>query len=177
VRGVQEAVRQATEAVRSNQPGLFTALIIDANSGALLATGRNEVLIRCDPTAHAEIVAIREACFTTKSIRLDAAVLCCNAEPCPMCLAAAYWAGIRGVYYACSKEQVASLVGFDDARLYEDLARNPQERTLMRTTLVKLDGGDECDPTEAFTLWKERETSHPTDASAVSPSAHAASSH
>lgn len=170
VQWVRSAVRMATDAVRRNQPGLFTALVVDGD-GRVLATGHNEVLAQCDPTAHAEVMAIRRACQERRTPSLEGAALYCNAEPCPMCLAAAYWAGIGAIYYACPKEQVAAIVGFDDARLYRDLALAPNDRVLLRTVHVDPVGDD---PTEAFVLWKERETASPTAASTVSPSARAA---
>ncbi|AGO85568.1 Nucleoside deaminase [Pandoravirus salinus] len=164
---VAETVRTATEAVRTSQPGLFTAAILGPD-GAVVAHGRNRVFDTCDPTAHAEIEAIRAACRTRGSIALDDCVLCSNAEPCPMCLSAAYWAGVRLVYYACAKETVAAAVGFDDARLYADLAVPADQRTLVKTVRV-----DCADAADAFYAWRDREASTPTAASTVSPSARA----
>lgn len=166
-RVVAEVVRTATEAVRASQPGLFTAAILGAD-GHVVARGRNRVFDACDPTAHAEIEAIRAACRVRGSIALDTCVLCSNAEPCPMCLSAAYWAGIRLVYYACPKETVAAAVGFDDARLYADLALPARQRTLIQTVRV-----DCADAADAFYAWRDREASAPTAASTVSPSARA----
>ncbi|AGO83226.1 Nucleoside deaminase [Pandoravirus dulcis] len=166
-RAVAETVRTATEAVRASQPGLFTAAVLGAD-GQVVARGRNRVFDACDPTAHAEIEAIRAACRVRGSIALDACVLCSNAEPCPMCLSAAYWAGIRLVYYACPKETVAAAVGFDDARLYADLALPACQRTLIQTVHV-----DCADAADAFYAWRHREASAPTAASTVSPSARA----
>lgn len=157
----------AADAVRASEPGLFTAAIVGPD-GVVVARCRNRVLEKCDPTAHAEIEAIREACRLRGSIALDGCVLCSNAEPCPMCLSAAYWAGIRRMYYACPKEVVAETVGFDDARLYIDLALPPAQRALMTTMRV-----DCPDAADAFCLWRAREASAPTGASAISPSARA----
>lgn len=162
---VANAVRTATDAVRASQPGLFTAAIMGPD-GQVVAHGRNRVFDACDPTAHAEIEAIRAACRTRGSIALDDCVLCSNAEPCPMCLSAAYWAGIRLVYYACPKETVAKAVGFDDARLYVDLALPADQRTLIKTVHV-----DCADAADAFYAWRDRETLASTMASTVSPSA------
>jgi guanine deaminase len=164
---VLDAVRAATEAVKAAAPGLFTAAIIGPD-GRVVARGRNRVFDACDPTAHAEVEAIREACRVRGSIALDGCALATNAEPCPMCLSAAYWAGIRLVYYACSKEIVAEAVGFDDARLYAELALPSSERTLVKTVHVACD-----DAADAFWLWRDREISAPTIASAISPSARA----
>nr|UMO80308.1 Nucleoside deaminase [Pandoravirus aubagnensis] len=162
---VSQLTTAAADAVRASEPGLFTAAIIGPD-GVVVARCRNRVLDKCDPTAHAEVEAIREACQSRGSIALDGCVLCSNAEPCPMCLAAAYWAGIRRVYYACPKEVVAETVGFDDARLYADLASPPSQRALVTTVRV-----DCSDATDAFCLWRAREASSPTLASTVSPSA------
>nr|UMO78259.1 Nucleoside deaminase [Pandoravirus belohorizontensis] len=169
-RTVAETVRTATEAVRASQPGLFTAAILGPD-GRVAAHGRNRVFDACDPTAHAEIEAIRAACRARGSIALDGCVLCSNAEPCPMCLSAAYWAGVRLVYYACPKETVAAAVGFDDARLYGDLALPACQRTLVKTVRVDCAGA-----ADAFYAWRDREASAPTVASTVSPSARVAAS-
>ncbi|WBR14958.1 Guanine deaminase [Pandoravirus kuranda] len=164
---VSQLTTMAADAVRASAPGLFTAAVID-HDGVVVARGRNRVLDKCDPTAHAEIEAIREACRSRGSIALDDCTLCSNAEPCPMCLSAAYWAGIRRVYYACPKEVVAETVGFDDARLYVDLALPAAQRALVTT--VRVDCPDAAD---AFCLWRAREALAPTAAAAVSPSARA----
>lgn len=162
---VSQLTTAAADAVRASKPGLFTAAIVGPD-GVVISRARNRVLEKCDPTAHAEVEAIREACRSRGSISLDGCVLCSNAEPCPMCLSAAYWSGIRRVYYACPKEVVAETVGFDDARLYIDLALPPPQRVLMTT--VRVDCPDAAD---AFCLWRAREASSPTLASTVSPSA------
>jgi guanine deaminase len=169
---VQEAVKRAAQAVATGQPGLFTSAIVSRRDGTIMAWGCNRVLDTCDPTAHSEIVAIRRACQEAESVSLTAfdAVLCCNAEPCPMCLVACHWAGLRAVYYACPKERVKEVVGFDDASLYADLARPADARQVLCPTVHVAC----CAADAPFQLWKAREGARPTTASLVSPSARAA---
>ena len=95
----------------------------------MLAEGWNQVTSTNDPTAHAEVVAIRRACRAAENFSLDGATLYASCEPCPMCLAAAYWARIARIVYANTREEAAA-IGFDDAAIYQEIARPPAERPL-----------------------------------------------
>lgn len=103
--------------------GPFGALI--AREGDVIATGSNEVTSSLDPTAHAEVVAIRRACRELGDFRLNGCLLVCSCEPCPLCLAAALWARVDGVLYAADRDDAAA-AGFDD-RAFHDLIGQPHE--------------------------------------------------
>src|SRR5262249_51017053 len=107
--------------------GPFAALVI--LDDRVIATGTNRVTATNDPTAHAEIVAIRDACRALGSFRLDGRDVYASAEPCPMCLGAVYWARVRSVWFAATRADAAA-AGFDDALVYEQIARAGPERTI-----------------------------------------------
>jgi tRNA(Arg) A34 adenosine deaminase TadA len=122
---LREALRLAAEGMRQRRGGPFGAVIV--RDGAIVGRGGNEVTSRNDPTAHAEVVAIRDACRRLGTFRLDGATVYCSCEPCPMCLAAIYWARIARVVYAGSQVDAAA-AGFDDAAFYRELALPPDAR-------------------------------------------------
>jgi len=121
------AVDQAFHAMRTGDGGPFGAVII--RDGKVIGKGHNTVLKSSDPTAHAEVNAIRQACRREKSPHLTGAVIYSNFEPCPMCLAAIYWADIRTLYYALGRSD-AELLGFMDKHLYNELELPEGEREL-----------------------------------------------
>jgi tRNA(Arg) A34 adenosine deaminase TadA len=121
------AVALSRAQLASNGGGPFGAVIV--RDGAILAEGCNEVTSTSDPTAHAEVTAIRRACAAVHSWRLDGATLYTSCEPCPMCLAAAYWARIARIVYANTRDDAAR-IGFDDAHIYGEVAQAPAERSL-----------------------------------------------
>ena len=102
---------------------------IIVRDGAILAEGWNEVTSANDPTAHAEVVAIRRACAADGSFSLQGATLYTSCEPCPMCLAAIYWARIGRLVYANTRDQAAA-IGFDDAFLYEEVGKPTEARSI-----------------------------------------------
>ncbi len=108
--------------------GPFGAVIVDAQ-GQVVATGVNSVTRTNDPTAHAEVSAIRQACARLQSFRLTGCVVYSSCEPCPMCLSALYWAGVRKIYYGNSQED-AEAIDFSDKFIYEELARPKQQRRI-----------------------------------------------
>jgi tRNA(Arg) A34 adenosine deaminase TadA len=119
--------------------GPFGALVVRGTE--LVATGVNGVTRLCDPTAHAEVQAIRAACAALADFRLAGCELYASTEPCPMCLAAAYWARVDAVYYASTRRE-AALAGFDDARIYEEIALAEDARSLrIRRVAVTLAQG------------------------------------
>ena len=133
---MQQAVKLALEGVRAGEGGPFAALIV--RDGKVVASGCNQVTSRNDPTAHAEIVAIRAACAAMQSFSLAGCELYTTCEPCPMCLAAAYWARVDRVVYACDRADAAR-AGFDDALFYEELEKPIAERKLALVQLARED--------------------------------------
>ncbi|TFH28341.1 MAG: nucleoside deaminase [Bacteroidia bacterium] len=129
---LQMAVEEAAAGIRARDGGPFGAIVV--RDGKVIGRGHNCVLSSNDPTAHAEISAIRNACALEKNPHLTGATLYSNFEPCPMCLAAIYWADIRHLYF-CSDREKASDIGFMDRQLYEEFARLPGQRE-MNTTQI-----------------------------------------
>jgi guanine deaminase len=121
------AIELAIENVRSGRGGPFGALIV--KDGRIVGEGANSVTSSNDPTAHAEVVAIRAACAAMSSFQLDGCDLYTTCEPCPMCLGAIYWARPSHVYFACTAADAAA-AGFDDAFIYEQLALPLGERKI-----------------------------------------------
>jgi guanine deaminase len=131
---MRRAIALALENIRSAQGGPFGALIV--KDGRVLAEGANRVTATNDPTAHSEIVAIREACRVLGSFQLTGCDLYTTCEPCPMCLGAIYWARPARVFYACVAADAAA-AGFDDALIYEELARPLSERRLPMKQMLR----------------------------------------
>ncbi len=126
--------------------GPFGAVVV--RNGEVVATGVNRVTATHDPTAHAEVVAIRAACSALGSFQLDGCEVYCSCEPCPMCLGALYWARPSAVVFAATAADAAA-AGFDDAFIYEELARSPTERELR---MVRLDAPAAGEP---FARWRD----------------------
>jgi guanine deaminase len=124
---MQRAAVIALEKMRANSGGPFGAVI--AREGEMIAEGWNEVTSTNDPTAHAEIVAIRRACAALGTFRLDACEIFSNCEPCPMCLGAIYWARLRRIHYIHTREDAAR-IGFDDDFIYREIGMPPNERSI-----------------------------------------------
>ena len=114
---MEKAKQNAERGIEQKEGGPFGAIIIDKN-GNIIGNGNNQVLKEKDPTAHAEIVAIREACKKLDTQDLSGCILYTSCEPCPMCLAAIIWANIKTIYYGCNKED-AEKIGFRDDKIYE----------------------------------------------------------
>src|SRR5215469_13799437 len=113
---IEQAIEMACENVK-REGGPFAALVV--RDGIIIATGTNQVTRANDPTAHAEIVAIREACRILGHFQLDNCDVYSSCEPCPMCLAALYWSRCRTIYYGNNAADAAR-VGFDDSFLYDE---------------------------------------------------------
>ena len=124
---MHEALEVARKGMRDGLGGPFGSLVV--RDGLILSSGCNRVLADQDPTAHAEITAIREACRKLGSFQLNGCDLYCSCEPCPMCLGAIYWARPRRVFYAYRKED-AEKIGFDDALIYKQLRQVPELRSI-----------------------------------------------
>lgn len=133
---LSEAVRLASASVARGRGGPFGAIVV--RGGEIVGRGANEVTSAHDPTAHAEIVAIRDACRRLETFDLSGCVLYASCEPCPMCLGAIYWARLDHVFFAATREDAAR-AGFDDAHIYHEVARPLSERTLPITRLTRPD--------------------------------------
>jgi tRNA(Arg) A34 adenosine deaminase TadA len=125
---MQRAVELSGLAYQSGK-GLPIGCVIVRN-GAIVGEGHNEIFARCNPTAHAEMVAIEDACKRTSSLRLEGCDLYTSLEPCPMCLAAVYWARVRTVYFANSTRD-AIAAGFDDSFILRELTSPPEQRRIQ----------------------------------------------
>lgn len=123
--------------------GAFGAVIV--RDGRIISEGMNRVVASHDPTWHAEMEAIRLACITLQSFKLPNCTLYTSAEPCPMCMAACYWAGIGRVFYAATVEDAFQYGGFDDRPIYEQIALPKEQRTIKLTELLR---------GEAVEVWK-----------------------
>lgn len=121
------AIELAVLNVRERRGGPFGAVIV--KDGTIIAEGTNLVTTSLDPTAHAEVVAIRKACEVLQSFELRGCEVYASCEPCPMCLAAIYWSRAEKVYFAAGREDAAA-AGFDDEFLYRELSLEMRQRTL-----------------------------------------------
>ena len=124
---MREAIRLSVENVERGKGGPFGAVIV--KDGKIIARGVNEVTSSNDPTAHAEVVAIRKACTALGTFQLQGCELYASCEPCPMCLAAIYWARPDKIYYANTKEDAAG-IEFDDKFIYEEMSKPIGERSI-----------------------------------------------
>lgn len=124
---LRRAVALAEQGVAAGDGGPFGAVVV--RDGQVLAEGWNQVTADNDPTAHAEVVAIRRACAKIGSFQLTAATVYSSCEPCPMCLGALYWARPAAVFFAASRDDAAA-AGFDDSLIYQQLSKPLDERSL-----------------------------------------------
>ena len=141
------AFDEAFHSVRNNIGGPFGAVILLEDK--IIGRGGNQVSSQNDPTAHAEIVAIRDACKNLNTFDLTGAVLYTTCEPCPMCLSAIYWANIQSVFYVSTRLQ-AEAIGFKDNHIYEELNLPPAGRKIGFTQV------DHPKAAELFTEWTEK---------------------
>ncbi len=135
---MRRAIELATENVRSGAGGPFGAVIV--RDGVVLGEGANLVTATNDPTAHAEVVAIRRACGVVGSFELSGCAIYCSCEPCPMCLSAIYWARMQVIYHGCTAEDAAA-AGFDDARLYREFSTDRERRAIPCLPLLSEEAG------------------------------------
>ncbi len=133
-RFLREAIRLSRTRMRQGRGGPFGAVV--ARDGVLVARGWNAVTSSLDPTAHAEVVAIRRACRKLDAFRLDGCILYSSCEPCPMCLAATYWARVERLVYAATRDDAAR-AGFDDALIYREVPLAPEARSLHTDHLLR----------------------------------------
>jgi guanine deaminase len=144
---MREAIRLSIQMMRRGKGGPFGAVVV--RNGKVVGRGSNQVTSANDPTAHAEIVAIREACKRLKTFQLDDCDLYTSCEPCPMCLSAMYWARLANVFYANTRKDAAK-INFDDDFIYREVALPIGKRTLKMKQLLH----DQA--LAAFTEWQQK---------------------
>jgi len=144
---MREAIKEAEAGMRGGRGGPFGCVIV--RKGEIIARGSNRVTSTNDPTAHAEVTAIREACAKLKTFQLADCELYTSCEPCPMCLAAIYWARIPRMYYGNTRADAAA-IGFDDDFIYQQIPLPPEKRALGMESLLR----DEAQA--AFREWQAK---------------------
>lgn len=141
-----EAIEMSKQSVASGGGPFGTVIVKD---GYVVGRGINRVTVWNDPTAHGEIVAIRDACKNLNTFQLDGCVLYTSSEPCPMCLGAIYWARLEAVYYANTKED-AAVIGFDDCFIYRELETPHRNRRIPFVQIMREQA------LEAFRMWEDK---------------------
>jgi tRNA(Arg) A34 adenosine deaminase TadA len=144
---IDMAVGLALEGVTQNEGGPFGCVIV--KDGVVLGKGSNKVISTHDPTAHAEIVAIRDACSHLNFHQLAGCTIYTSCEPCPMCLGAIYWARPDRIVYACTRED-AAFINFDDDFIYREIGMPPSQRTIPTHQCGRERG------LEVFRYWTEK---------------------
>ena len=144
---MRAAIRLSLSKMRANCGGPFGAVVV--REGKIIARGWNRVTSANDPTAHAEVTAIRAACNRLKTFRLDGCELYTSCEPCPMCLAAIYWARFKKVYYANTRKDAAQ-IQFDDDWIYREMARPVSRRKIPMRQLLRPEA------LKAFAEWQAK---------------------
>lgn len=144
---LQQAIDLAAENAESGQGGPYGAVIV--KEGRLLAASGNKVTSTLDPTAHAEVTAIRLACQALNDFQLQGCILYSSCEPCPMCFGAIYWARLAKVYFACTRHDAAA-ANFDDSFIYDEISVLPHRR---RIAMLHLNLPDAMQP---FNIWAEK---------------------
>lgn len=141
------AIQLSIENVRSGQGGPFGAVVV--KDGSIIAEGVNQVTLTNDPTAHAEVLAIRQACQKLGLFELKGCELYTSCEPCPMCLGAIYWARLSRVYFGNSAAD-ASKIGFDDSFIYREIAQPLLQREIPMIQMMREEA------LAAFRAWEEK---------------------
>ncbi|MFZ5494791.1 MAG: nucleoside deaminase [Verrucomicrobiota bacterium] len=131
---MREAIRLADDGMQGNRGGPFGCVIV--RRGEIVGRGQNRVTSANDPTAHAEVTAIRDACARLQTFQLADCELYTSCEPCPMCLAAIYWARIPTVYYGNTRQDAAD-IGFDDDFIYRQVPLPPEKRAIRMAPLLR----------------------------------------
>lgn len=145
---MRKAIALAKEGMEAEKGGPFGCVIV--KDGKIIGQGSNMVLTSNDPTAHAEVVAIRDACKKLQHFQLEGCEVYTSCEPCPMCLGAIFWARPRKVFYACTKDDAAD-AGFDDDFIYEEIKVDPADRK------IPMLNGMREESQKVFELWKKKE--------------------
>lgn len=144
---MREAIRLSIEKMQAGHGGPFGAIVV--RNGEIIARGYNNVLASNDPTAHAEVEAIRKACAALGTFQLQDCELYTSCEPCPMCLGAIYWARPKAVYYGNTKEDAAA-IGFDDQFIYKEIEQPLSRRAIPMYPLLREEAQ------AAFRAWMEK---------------------
>lgn len=144
---MQAAIDMASKDMNSNAGGPFGAVVV--KNGEIVAAGHNEVTSTNDPTAHAEVVAIRKACEKLGTFQLDDCEIYTSCEPCPMCLGAIYWARPSKVYYACNQQDAAD-IDFDDQFIYDEIGNGIENRSIKFIPLMRNEA------LQVFKDWSEK---------------------
>ena len=131
---MKRAIALSEEGMDQNVGGPFGTVIV--KNDEIIAEGSNRVTSTNDPTAHAEVIAIRKACEKLSSFQLEDCIIYTSCEPCPMCLGAIYWARPKMVYYACSREEAAN-IGFDDQFIYDEINKEIGDRSISFMRLLR----------------------------------------
>jgi tRNA(Arg) A34 adenosine deaminase TadA len=146
-RFMARAIQLSIENVRSGRGGPFGCVIV--KDGAIIAEGANQVTLTNDPTAHAEVLAIRQAASKLGSFELNGCELYTSCEPCPMCLGAIYWARLSRVYFGNTAAD-ASKIGFDDSLIYREIAQSHTQRAIPMIQMMREEA------LAAFRAWQEK---------------------
>jgi guanine deaminase len=144
---MREAIRLSLQKMRGNQGGPFGAVVV--RRGKIVGRGWNQVTSMNDPTAHAEVVAIRAACRRLKTFQLDDCELYASCEPCPMCLSAIYWARFRKVFYANTRRDAAR-IAFDDDFIYREVAQPVSRRKIPMIQILRTEAQ------KVFAEWEKK---------------------
>ena len=145
---MQKAVNEAIKGMVADEGGPFGCVIV--KNGKIIGKGNNKVTSTNDPTAHAEVTAIRNACKNLNSFQLDDCIIYTSCEPCPMCLGAIYWARPKKVYYG-SNQNDASDIGFDDQFIYDEINLAYNKRA------IPFEQCERDTALQAFKMWQEKE--------------------
>ncbi len=145
---IEKTIDMALHNIKSQNGGPFAAMVV--RNGKIIGTGVNQVTRSNDPTAHAEVQAIRDACKNINDFKLSDCEIYTSCEPCPMCMSAIYWSRIERVYFALTKDDAAD-AGFDDSFLYEELKKSMEERQMEMNPI----GREEA--LVIFDTWKNME--------------------
>ena len=144
---MNEAVELSIKGMLNNEGGPFGAVVV--KNGLIVGKGNNKVTSTFDPTAHAEVVAIREACKKLDTFKLTGCDLYTSCEPCPMCLAAIYWSHIDNIFYANTRED-AKNIDFDDSLIYSEISKKNEDRQIPIKQMLR------DDALKAFELWSKK---------------------
>lgn len=144
---IQEAIKIAEKGMNKGAGGPFGCVIVKDDK--VIASASNQVTSDNDPTAHAEVVAIRKACEVLNSFQLEDCIIYTSCEPCPMCLGAIYWARPQAVFYACTKEDAAD-INFDDHFIYDEIEKEISLRNIKFTNIARKEG------LEVFKKWGDK---------------------
>ena len=145
---MQEAIALSQKGVQNDEGGPFGCIIVKDDK--IVGRGNNKVTSTNDPTAHAEVVAIRDACKNLGTFQLDECEVYTSCEPCPMCLGAIYWARPKVIYYANNRQDAAE-IGFDDSMIYDEISADIKHRKIPIIPLLRKEA------IKIFTEWKNKE--------------------